>query len=134
MAGSPIDAHALIGAWRLLSIRTRLEGMGEPVDILGPSPRGFAMFGADGRMMVLIAGSGAGPGRGMAAYTGRFDAGPARLVTRVDVAWHPSWEGSEQRRFLELRGDELTVLTPPLDHPLRPGEPHRAVVTWVRER
>lgn len=130
----PPDGHALLGSWRLVSVRSRAEDTGEAVDVHGPAPRGFAMFGADGHMMVIVTGSGEAPTRGVTAYTGRFAAGQGRLVTKVDAAWHPAWEGSDQHRYLEMQGDELTVLTPPLDHPLRPGRLHRAVVTWVRER
>ena len=25
-------------------------------------------------------------------------------MTKVDVAWHPAWENTEQRRFFELSG------------------------------
>lgn len=134
MAGFLPDGHALLGAWKLVSVRSHSEDRAVALDMHGPAPRGFAMFGADGRMMVIITGSGEAPNRGVAAYTGRFSAGQGRLVTKVDAAWHPSWEGSEQHRFLEMRNDELTVVTPPLDHPLRPGRMHRAVLTWVRER
>jgi hypothetical protein len=134
VVGSTVDAQALLGAWRLVSVRSRFEDTGEMIDIHGPAPRGFAIFGADGRMMVIIAESGARPDRTVTAYTGRFNVRPDRLVTKVDVAWHPAWEGSEQHRFLAAQGAELLVQTPLQDHPLHPGRMHRAIVTWVRER
>jgi hypothetical protein len=133
-AGSLVNEHALLGTWRLVSVHSLFEDTGEQIDIHGPDPRGYAVFGADGRMMTIIAGSGGTPDRAVTAYTGRFDATPDRLVTKVDVAWHPMWEGSEQHRFLSIRGDELVVHTPLQDHPLQPGRMHRTIVTWVRER
>ncbi|WP_380070351.1 lipocalin-like domain-containing protein [Dankookia sp. GCM10030260] len=133
MIGSPVDIHGLLGAWQLVSVRSQFEDTGEMVDIHGPAPRGFAVFCPDGRMMVIIAESGERPNRAVTAYTGRFDAKPDRLVTKVDVAWHPAWEGSEQHRFLSIQGDKLLVQTQLQDHPLLPGRMHRTIVTWARE-
>jgi hypothetical protein len=133
-AGSLVNEHALLGTWQLVSICSRFEDTGELIDMHGPTPRGYAVFSADGRMMTIIAGSAGKSDRAVTAYTGRFEVTPDRLVTRIDVAWHPAWEGSEQHRFLAMRGDKLVVHTPLQDHPLHPGRMHRTVVTWVRER
>jgi hypothetical protein len=32
--------------------------------------------------------------RGISAYTGRFTVEGDRIVTEVDAAWHPAWEGT----------------------------------------
>lgn len=104
-AGS--DADRLLGFWRLVSIQVRMEDTGELLDLYGPDPRGTIVFGA-GRMAAVVAASGRAPPaddagtaaafRGMMAYAGRFRVDGDRLVTEVDAAWHPAWEGTRQTR------------------------------------
>jgi hypothetical protein len=56
-----------------------------------------------------------------------------RVVIKLDVTWHPGWEGSEQERSFALEGDRLTLATPVQSHPSMPGRRHRATFTWTRE-
>jgi hypothetical protein len=134
----------LLGVWRLVSAQVRMETTGESIDVHGPNPLGFAIFEPHGRAMFIITTSGrASPAndaesaalhRGMTAYTGRYDIQHNMVVTTVDVAWHPDWEQTEQRRFVELSGDTLTLSTAVQEHPSHPGQMHRGVFTWERER
>ena len=71
--------------------------------------------------------------RGLSAYTGRFRIEQDRVVTKVDAAWEPSWENTEQLRYYVLDGDKLTLTTDPLNHPAFPGRRFRGIVVWVRE-
>ncbi len=75
----------------------------------------------------------AGLFRGMTAYTGRFRVEGNRVVTDLDVAWRPSWEGSEQEPFCSLEGDRLILRTGVMGHSSRPGCRHRATFTWTRD-
>src|SRR4051812_9109308 len=59
--------------------------------------------------------------RGMTAYTGLVRVEPGRTVTKLDLAWHPGWKGSEQERFYALEGDRLILTTSVQSHSLRPG-------------
>jgi len=115
---------------------------GEITDAHGPDPRGFAIFEAGGRVIFIMTAAGRTPPatdaeaaalfRGMTAYTGHFRSEQGRIVTKLDVAWHPGWEGSEQERFYELEGDRLTLITPVQSHPLKPGRRLRGTFTWTR--
>ena len=55
------------------------------------------------------------------------------MVTRLEVAWHPGWEGSEQERFLSLEGDKLILQTGTSGHPSQPGRRVKATFTWTRD-
>jgi len=94
----------LLGVWRLLSAKIRFEDTGEEVDVHGPDPQGYAVFSPGNRMTVLFTASGRTPPandteaaalfRKMTAYTGRYREEGDRIVTEVDVAWNPAWNGS----------------------------------------
>jgi len=132
-----MSAADLTGAWTLLSASMDLPGDGH-VDYLGPVPKGRLVFTASGYMTALLmAGERSGDGGAlfgsMLAYTGRFTADTTRIVTAVDAAWMPAWEGTEQMRHYTLDGDRLTLRTPPGPHPAYPGATVSAVLEWRRE-
>ena len=45
----------------------------------------------------------------MIAYTGSYRLEEDRWITLVDVAWNPSWVGTEQTRFYRVEADQLIV-------------------------
>jgi hypothetical protein len=51
---------------------------------------------------------------GYVAYCGRYEIRAAAVVHRVELSLFPNWVGSEQVRFFEVAGDELTITTRPL--------------------
>lgn len=137
-----VDAASLLGSWRLVSIQVRHEGSGEVADLHGPDPQGYIVFTPE-RMAVLITSSGRTPPageagaaalfQGLSAYTGRYRLEGDRLITDVDVAWHPAWVNTEQPRHSVLDGDTLTLTTDVQDHPARPGQKLHGTVVWTRE-
>ena len=70
---------------------------------------------------------------GLLAYTGlvRSD-GTGRLITTVDVAWHPAF-GGEQLRFFAIADDRLTIRTAEHINPQFPMRMLVADVVFVRE-
>ena len=36
-----------------------------------------------------------------------------KIIVTVDIAWHPSWLGTEQTRFYKLDGDKLSIISSP---------------------
>ena len=143
MTASEAGDDTLLGVWRLVSAQIRFEDTGEVADVHGPDPQGVAVF-TEGRMTVLFTASGRRPPtneaetaalfRNMSAYTGRFTRQGDRIVTEVEVAWHPAWDGSRQPRFLRLEGSRLTLSTEVQGHPSYPGRPFRGTVVWTRDR
>ena len=141
MATSDI-APGLLGTWRLESLQLRMEDTGEVVKPFGPDPRGSIIFTLDGRMMTVITASRRAPPetetemaaafRGMMAYTGRFTVEGDRVVTEVDAAWNPAWEGTQQVRIVHVENERLTLTSEVQDHPLHPGRKLRGIIVWAR--
>ena len=44
----------LLGTWRLVSLTAEVAGTGEKVATFGDAPEGYLVYGADGRMLVMI--------------------------------------------------------------------------------
>ena len=130
----------LIGVWQRLSIQAEFADSGEIVDVYGPRPTGFLILTDGGRMMAVVtAGDRAPPDADRAAlfenmmsYTGNYRLEGDKFITKVDVAWHPAWNGTEQPRFFQLDGEVLSLTTPRQTHPRFPGRSLRGVMTWRR--
>jgi hypothetical protein len=131
------------GTWKLISARVDFPKTGEHADLFGPDPRGFLIMSAGGRMMALLtsgdrstAATISDPAallQSMMAYSGRYRLEGDRFITDVDLAWHPSWEGTSQDRFFACEGDRLFIRTGESTHPKFPGRLGRAELAWVRE-
>lgn len=65
----------------------------------------------------------------MMAYTGdcRIE-GDDKFITRVDLAWHPAWNGTEQVRFFKLDGDTLSIITAQQPNPMLAGRMGRGII------
>ena len=59
------------------------------------------MLQTDGERAALL--------RTMFAYTGRYRLEGNMWVTKVDAAWNPAWDGTDQVRYFVLDGDHLEV-------------------------
>ena len=131
----------LASAWRLTGAYFVAQDTGERLDLLGAEPFGYALLDPSGRMVALLTAGGREVGaaggdlfKSMISYTGRWSVDGDRFVTRVDGAWDPSWIGTEQVRFLTVRGDEMSIRSAPIEHPAFPGQKAVAYVDWRRER
>ncbi|WP_413706120.1 lipocalin-like domain-containing protein [Ralstonia sp. Ralssp110] len=134
----------LHGSWRLVSFETEMQETKERTQPWGADPKGSLIFGADGRIMVLLTAKVREPGntdekllalfRTVMAYTGRYRVDGDRFITRVDASWNEAWTGTEQERFYTLDGDELEVRTAWMPNPLASGNPMgRGVLRFKRE-
>ena len=115
---------------------------GERVDVYGASPAGYISLGSDGRMMgIITAANGerqantepAALFRSMLAYSGPYRLEGNRFIVTVDAAWHPSWVGTEQVRFIRIDGDAMEITTAPQTLPLYGKRIGRGVLAWRRE-
>ncbi|MBT2869738.1 lipocalin-like domain-containing protein [Chromobacterium violaceum] len=134
----------LCGSWRLVSFDLELQESGERTQPWGEDPNGHLIFGADGRMMVLVAARAREPGdtdaqqavlfRTLMAYAGRYRVDGDRFIIKVDTCWNEGWNGTEQERFYRLDGDVLDVFTAWMPNPLAAGNAMgRGVLGFVRE-
>ena len=134
----------LHGSWRLVSFETELQDSKERSQPWGTDPNGYLMFGADGRMMVLVTAMARELGntdekllalfRTLMAYTGRYRIDGDRFITKIDASSNEAWNGSEQERFYKLDGDTLEVSTAWMPNPLVSGNPTgRATLRFRRE-
>jgi hypothetical protein len=67
------------------------------------------------------------------AYSGGYRVEADKIIVAVDIAWHPSWLGTEQTRFFKLNGDKLSIISAPTQHPKFPDKLVRGIVAWQRD-
>jgi hypothetical protein len=143
----PSEARWLQGTWKLLSYVGEEAPSGAPADVMGAHPSGYINYGPDGRMIVIIAGTGrrrpagqvATPAeaqallRSMLAYAGTYTVDTqAKTVThQIDVSWDESRTGGSFVRNYRLEGDRLTLITPASTDPAT-GRKTVRTVTWEK--
>jgi hypothetical protein len=139
------ESSKVIGIWKLVSLESEFQTTGEREPVLGNNPSGYLILTPEGRMMAVLTGEGrkepktdqdrADLQRSMLAYTGMYRLEGDKWITKVDVAWHPAWVGTEQVRFFKFEGDRLHVMTAWMPDVLRPERgTGRAIMTWEREK
>jgi hypothetical protein len=141
-AGNP-----LVGAWKLAGLESRPADGG--VDYpYGRNPSGVIMYDAGGRMSVHLvdpdrpkfAGNDLRRGtpddvqKAFNSYMGYFgtytyDAKAQTVTHHLESCSYPNWTGTDQKRQITLKGDRLTLSTPPF---LRDGKQVTVDVHWVR--
>jgi hypothetical protein len=140
-----MTSNPLIGTWRLIS----WENWDENDHIsypLGEDALGYIIYNPDGYMFVAImrperekfaAGdllSGTPEERAQAAgtyvsYCGRYQFRGETVIHHVELSLFPNWEGVEQERLVEVRGDRMTLSTRPM---LFGGMQRSAHLIWER--
>jgi hypothetical protein len=134
----------LIGSWTMTS--NVLDQDGKKSEPFGPGAKGTAMFSADKRAAVIItradlpkfASNNRTTGTpednkavvaGSIAYFGTYDVNEAdKLLTmHLEGSTFPNWTGTDQKRTIELAGDEMkfTNKTPSMGQGV-------VTVTWKR--
>jgi lipocalin-like protein len=115
----------LVGSWKIVSFKAQRVGETEWRDSLGPNPKGYTIFTADGRYMLLITASGRKPPtndaeravllKSMIAFSGKYNVDKDQLVILVDTSYAEVHQGERQKqvRFIKIEGDKLTSRTPP---------------------
>ncbi len=118
------DAASILGVWILRAFHLDDQLTGQRTEPMGSAPCGVIMLHPEGRMMALLTpGDQARPAttadqasayQSMIAYSGRYRLEPPnRFVTTVDIAWFPTWIGTDLARSYELDGDSLKIITVP---------------------
>src|SRR6266567_4032597 len=119
----------LHGTWKLANMQRKIVETGQTLDAFGPNPRGFIMYGAAGRMIVLITMSNrpkpesiekmtdqqrAELLRSMVAYTGTYKFDGKSVEHHIDVACNEVWNGTLLKLDAVKNGDRLTYTTAPI--------------------
>ena len=136
---------ALVAAWRLVSWENRAAD-GQVTYPMGSDALGCLLYTADGHFSVTISRPGR-PGfvagdllsasaeeqaravEGFVAYAGRYSFHGDRVIHHVEVSLFPNWVGSDQERWVELAGDQLTLSASPL---LLAGKQQVPRLLWER--
>lgn len=135
---------ALCGIWRLVSYDVEVQDTGERFPGMGATPAGYVMFSPQGRVwFMLTAADRPVPVvpedrimllDSMIAYSGKYWVDGQDWVTDVDVAWNPSWVGTQQRRHFQRDGNRLQVMTPWRVMPNWGAHGHsRSIIEFERE-
>jgi hypothetical protein len=129
-SGRAQTKEALVGTWRLVSSKDT-TATGAVKDSFGPNPTGLLIYGADGRMSVIITNGGrkplsssdyvAAPAQERAeafatllAYGGRYTFEGDRVIHHVEVASIQSRVNTDLVRLIvKFEGKRITLRTPP---------------------
>lgn len=129
-AQAQTTAAQMTGGWTLLSLDTETaEG---PIQPFGATPLGFIDFSGNGRFMMQfmrpdlpkIAANNrlkATPdeniaiGQGVVAFFGEWqllDAATGEVSLRIVGSSFANWNGTAQKRFVQVSGDRMTLINP----------------------
>jgi hypothetical protein len=144
-AGSALKDQ-LIGTWMLVSIYNERQD-GSKFEPFGANPTGILMFDVNGRISLQIFGSGlpkfAANNRregtpeenkavvqGTLCFFGTYTVSEAdfTLNLHIESSSFPNWNGTDQKRFQTLTGDELKWTNP------APASGGTAYVVWKRAK
>ena len=121
----------LVGTWMLLSWQQK-KGDGTNVERYGASPKGIAFFDAGGRYIITVMRSdrtkyasnalwqGASEENketadGTITYFGAYSINEAdsSIAIHVEGSSFPNWNGTDQKRFVTVASDQLTLTVRP---------------------
>ena len=121
----------LVGTWMLLSWEQK-KADGSKVERYGTSPTGMAIFDAGGRYIITVMQSDRSKyasnalwqgtpeenketADGTITYFGTYSLREAEssIAIHVEGSSFPNWNGTDQKRFVTIAGDQLTLTVRP---------------------
>lgn len=123
--------NSLIGTWRLITAESRnAEGQVEYYP-WGSDAKGYIMYSNTGHVSVMIMSANRLPFSSedvkggtteekadafetFVAYSGTYEVHGDKVIHHIEICSFPNWIGADQERFFEIRGDRLSLKTPPL--------------------
>ena len=121
----------LVGTWTLLSWEQK-KADGTKVERYGTNPKGIAFFDADGRYIITVMKSDRAKyvsntlwqgtpqenketADGTITYFGTYSTNEIgdSITIHVEGSSFPNWNGSDQKRFVAIVGDQLTLTVRP---------------------
>ena len=133
----------LVGTWTLLSFEQK-KADGTKVERYGRTPKGMAFFDAGGRYIITVMRSDRAKyasnalwqgtpdenketADGTITYFGAYSTSEtdSSIAIHVESSSFPNWNGTDQKRFVAIAGDQLTLT-------VRPPGGDVVNVTWKR--
>jgi hypothetical protein len=120
----------LEGGWTVISVVT--EDAGKKTDIYGPKPMGYLTLGSNGRFSIQLMRpdlpkiasnnrvkttpeESAAIAQGLLSYFGNWklvDPKTGEIAFHIEGSSFPNWIGTDQKRFMMVKGDSLTIKNP----------------------
>ena len=120
----------LVGGWTVSSVVT--EEAGKKMEPYGPNPMGYMSLGANGRYSIQLMRSNlpkvasnnrlkttpeesAAIAQGLLSHFGTWklaDAKTGEIAFHVEGSSFSNWNGADQKRFIMVKGDTLTLNNP----------------------
>ena len=136
------------GTWRLRSVTTSVDGVVSDTAPYGPLPTGRLTYTADGQVSAIVSAGGrrslsvadrrAAPVTERAeafatflAYAGCYRVSADTIIHHVEVASIENWVGTNLVRVARLKGNRLTLRTPPTSYS---GRLQVFTLVWERMR
>ncbi|WP_128971232.1 lipocalin-like domain-containing protein [Bradyrhizobium tropiciagri] len=135
----------LVGTWTLVSWEQK-RADGARLEHYGKAPKGIAFFDADGRYIITVMKSDRAryasnalrqgtseeykeTAEGTITYFGTYSANEAdsSISIHVEGSSFPNWNGSDQKRFVAIMGNQLTLT-------VRPPGGDVVEVIWTRAK
>jgi hypothetical protein len=139
--------QAILGTWKLVSYIREDVPSGAKSDVMGEHPSGYLNYGSDGRMMVMIVGSGRRKPAGaiatpdeaealiksMLAYAGTYsiDTETKTVTHHIDISWDQVRTGTNNVRSYKLENNRLMLATDPSADPVTGQKTVRTLI-WER--
>ena len=118
----------IVGSYELISSTREILETGEVVNTFGDDPKGYIMYGADGRMLVLLTrGDRVAPEslatmsdenradlfRSMNAYGGTYTLDGDTIHHHIDISSNERWNGTTVTRHIRAEGEYLIYTAEP---------------------
>jgi hypothetical protein len=124
----------LVGTWTLISWQQKAPD-GTTLRQFGPNPKGIAFFDASNRFVITVmrsdranyaidnfgqiaqstAEDNKATAQGSIAYFGTYSVteGEQAIAIHIEASSFPNWNDTDQKRFVTIHGDELTLTVRP---------------------
>ncbi len=145
VSASALAADELYGTWQLVSWKRTIVATGETSDVFGKAPKGYIMYGRDGRVLCIITDK--RPNipdvtkmtdkdlvelyKTIIAYGGTYTFDGKTLKIKVDISWNESWNGTVQVRTVRFEGNRMIHSAEPTIGALD-GKLRKLDIVWER--
>jgi hypothetical protein len=113
----------LVGTWSFVSCVAQTS-TGESSNPWGHNSTGFLNYTPDGYVFVTRMSD-----SDFESYCGKYTITDDTVVHHIDLCSMPAFVGTQQKRYFEIKNDELQLTTEPV---LADGVTHTAFLVWKR--